>query len=76
MQSLPAVSAPAGELETGFNAAVEAAEPSGFIASYADALPWCDRPSSAVERQQEYRERLKELSQSSCDRHGGVRRCK
>ena len=65
----------ARELETGFNAATKSAAPSDFITYYADALPWCNCPSPAVERQQDYRNRLNHLKQSACNRSRITRCC-
>ncbi len=54
-------SAIADELESGFNAKVKKAEKSDFIASYDDALPWCDCPCSDSERERKYQQLLGEL---------------
>jgi len=59
----------ARELEAGFNDALKTAEPADFASHYADALPWCDGPTPASERQRDYRAKLEELK-----RAGGVSR--
>src|SRR5262249_43321479 len=66
----------ARELQAGLDAAVETAAASDFIASYADALPHCDSPRSAVERKSDYRERLKKLDHFPCSRQSRGLRCK
>jgi hypothetical protein len=58
----------ARELETGFNVALKKAEKSDFIARYEEALPWCDCPRSASERQRDYQQRLQELKRAPSSR--------
>ena len=55
----------ARELESAFTAAVKGAKKSDFIARYEEALPWCDCPSSASERNRDYHRRLRELKNAS-----------
>jgi hypothetical protein len=57
----------ARDLDEGFNAAVKKAKKSDFIASYEEALPWCDCPSSASERRRDY-ERFRDLNHTAGSR--------
>lgn len=66
----------AREMEAGFNAAVKLAKSADFIAGYADALPWCDCPTSASERRRDYRERLSVLKQAAGAPRQSTRCCK
>ncbi len=48
----------ADELLAGFDSAVREASRADFIAKYEDALPWCDCPTPAADRQGDYESRL------------------
>lgn len=55
----------AREMKTVFNAVSKRSKKYDFITRYEEALPWpCDCPSSASERQRDYKQRLRGLKNS------------
>lgn len=66
----------ADELRSGFGKAVNRANKDDFIAQYGQALPWCDCPTSASERREDYGHRLRELRQAADAESCKTRCCK